>query len=871
MEVSQTTELNQDLVEELARLRARVAELEAREQSTQEIVRRKDEALAVFSTLLASAPAGIAFLDRELRYLHINEALAASNGIPLPYHLGRTLREVFPQLSSQMEDFLYKIMETGEPVVGQERKTGSHYLLASYYPVRNQEGKVLGVGVIEVDITERKQMEEALKANEVRLRQISDSGILGIFVTDTEGRFTEANDSFLEMLGYSREEFSNPPTRWQELTPSEFWERDQLAVKELLGTGICAPYEKTFRRKNGELVPVLIGAARVLWPQRGAVGFVLDLSERKLAEEKIVNLNRDLTRRINEFQALFDMLPVGIGIAEDPECTRIRVNPAYARLLSINPSDNASKSAPPEEMPSYKVCQNGRELTPTELPMQYAATHKVEVLDMEADYVFEDGRVLKVLGYAAPLLDEEGQVIGSVGACLDITERKKAEEAQQFLAEASMLLASSLEYAATLKSVAYLAVSRVTDWCSIHLLDENEVVRHLVTAHPDPEKVKLARWFNERYSGTLNDRNSISLVLRSRQPVLLSEITEADIRNYAQDEDAFQFIKDLGFKSAMVVPMLARGRALGVISFISTDSGLSYGLSDLAVAEDLARRVALALDNARLYEEAQKSIERQKELDRLKDQFVSIASHELRTPLTSIKGYSQLLERSRTRRRQILEQQNRSALEEFEREGRIVTSIIHQANRMERLIGEMLDISRLQSGKFEIKPVANLNFVELVRRSIEQQQVGATDRLITLQTGLENLPLALDEARIEQVINNLLNNALKYSPADTPVLVGIEVRDFDLLPDQPLTSDSPPPTAEVICWVKDQGCGINPQEQGRIFERFYRAHNGENQNIDGLGLGLYISYEIIVRHGGRMWLESTPGMGSTFYFALPLQ
>jgi signal transduction histidine kinase len=234
-------------------------------------------------------------------------------------------------------------------------------------------------------------------------------------------------------------------------------------------------------------------------------------------------------------------------------------------------------------------------------------------------------------------------------------------------------------------------------------------------------------------------------------------------------------------------------------------------------------------------------------LNHLKDEFLSLASHELRTPLTSILGNAELLQRD-------LKQLDRSETQEpaAEREQRILENIIHQTHRLTRLIEEMTDITRIRSEQFELKNRENVNVVALVRRVVEQQKV-QTAYPITLETKQEEIEVTCDEARLEQVLTNLINNAIKYSPPGKPIAVGIDRN-----------------SQEVVISVRDNGVGVSEEDQSHIFERFYRAHSHENASIEGLGLGLYIAHEIIIQEGGRMWLESKPDKGSSFYFSLPL-
>jgi signal transduction histidine kinase len=231
-------------------------------------------------------------------------------------------------------------------------------------------------------------------------------------------------------------------------------------------------------------------------------------------------------------------------------------------------------------------------------------------------------------------------------------------------------------------------------------------------------------------------------------------------------------------------------------------------------------------------------------LNQLKDDFLSLTSHELRTPLTALLGNAQLLERHLKR------QGTETANEQVKH---ILDNVIYQVHRLSRLIDEMADITRIRGDVLELHTQENVDIVALVRRVIEQF-TSTTNRALKLESSEESITGNWDEARLEQVLNNLVSNAIKYSSADKPVVIGVQR--------QP---------EEVIVWVKDEGRGISEEDQPHVFDRFYRTHNGNDESVEGLGLGLYIAHEIIVQQGGRMWVESKPGEGSTFYFSLPVE
>lgn len=243
--------------------------------------------------------------------------------------------------------------------------------------------------------------------------------------------------------------------------------------------------------------------------------------------------------------------------------------------------------------------------------------------------------------------------------------------------------------------------------------------------------------------------------------------------------------------------------------------------------------------------QAREEVER---LNLLRDDFLARASHELRNPLTSIQGNAELLKRYLQRQTpENTGEEERSLL----RNAQLLEGIIHQVRRLNQLIEEMLDITRIRSDALALNKRPHVNIVELIHRVVEQY-ANNTDHPLLLETSPQAITGAWDEARLEQVLTNLINNAIKYSPKETAIVVGMESH-----------SD------EVIVWVRDRGTGIDEADQAHIFDRFYRAQHNNGVKTEGLGLGLYIANQIIIQHGGRMWLESKPGDGSTFYFSLP--
>ncbi len=314
-------------------------------------------------------------------------------------------------------------------------KDGSYKWLAWTSVAAPENGLLYAVAR---DVTARKQVEQQLEQQAAILQRQADLLELAyeaIIVRDEHGAITYWNRGAESMYGWTRDEafgnvthdflqtqFSDPDT-----------DLDKLLLQQERWQGELAHTCKDGRQVIVESRQVLIRDEQgtptgFLEVNRDITDVYDELRLRKQAETTLHNLNQELRRRLAESQTLLDVIPIGIGIAEDPECKTIRVNQNFAKQLGIPQTTNASLSAPDDEKPtSFKVYQNGRELAPEELPLQYAAAHGVEVLDLEVDVVYDDGTVLTLLENAAPLFDEAGNTRGSVGAFLDISDRKRAE------------------------------------------------------------------------------------------------------------------------------------------------------------------------------------------------------------------------------------------------------------------------------------------------------------------------------------------------------------------------------------------------------------------------------------------------------------
>ena len=416
----------------------------------------------------------------------------------------------------------------------------------------------------------------------------------------------------------------------------------------------------------------------------------------------------------------------------------------------------------------------------------------------------------------------------------EIAERERADRALRFLAEASSVLAEAIEYEERLTHVAQLAVPAIADWCVIDVLEESGSLRRVVCAAVDQAKEVLAHEIQRRYPFDPEAPHGAPKVLRTRLPELCAEVTDALLIAAAHDPQHLGLLRALGLTSFISVPLEARGRILGALTIAMSESDRRYASADLALAEDLAHRIAAAIDNAQLYRAAQDSI-------RMRDIFLSVAAHELRTPLTSLLGYTQLVER-RAGHASTISDRDRQAL-------RVVAD---QATRLSKMVASLLDISRLQLGQLSIEPLP-LDLGALAARLVEEARPLLMEHSIEYIGIRASALISGDELRLEQALQNLIQNAVKYSPQGGAIIVRVACDD----------------TCASVA-VTDSGIGIPPEALPQLFERFYRAPNVDPQHISGLGVGLYVVKEIVELHGGTVDVRSQVGAGSTFMLSIPL-
>jgi PAS domain S-box-containing protein len=430
--------------------------------------------------------------------------------------------------------------------------------------------------------------------------------------------------------------------------------------------------------------------------------------------------------------------------------------------------------------------------------------------------------------------DQEGRLRGFSNVARNLTERKKGEQAQAFLAKAGEILTGSLEYERTLQEIARLAVHGMADWCTVAVQGPTGLTV-LSAAHADPAREAKTRALLRLIPASETKlARGLGHVVRTGRSDLCSDTLEAAWVRTALGVDSPESLMALGARSYMCVPLKARGDIFGAVTFVSVTTGRNYGPVDLALAEELVRRAGLALDNARLFRRAQEAL-------KARDEFLSMASHDLRSPLTSLRLQLQAV------RRDIQPDSDRPRTQE-----KLIarlSSMERQTDRMLHMMDALLDITQMTAGRLELKR-QKLDLVELARGAVatleeELRQSGVQVR-IHAEGPVEGM---WDHLRLEQVVDNLLSNAVKYGKGQ-PV---------DIL----VSTDGT--TAKFV--VRDQGVGVAPEDQERLFERFERVKL--DRGATGYGVGLWIVRRVVEAHGGSVFVESRLGEGSSFIVQLP--
>lgn len=662
-----------------------------------------------------------------------------------------------------------------------------------------------------------------------------EQAAIGIAHLTLDEQWISVNQRYCDITGYTREEILR--FKVEHLTHPDDVPASLEFIRRIRA-GELPEYrmEKRYIRKDGVVIWVnlTVSIVRAVDGQPlYLVGFIEDITQRREAQA-------EASRSLSLLRATLESTADGILVVDH-----------RGKILSFN-----QKMADMWEIPAeiFGCGDDQRAISAALEKLVYPDEFMSKVIELynhpdEASYdvlELKDGRTFE--RYSQPQRIEDVPV-GRVWSFRDVTARRRAEEqshalAQEqaaraeaensqkratLLAEASRVLSASFDYQTTLAALVRLAVPSIADYCALDIVEADDSFVRIGEAHVDPAKSRLIREVATFPRNALTERHPLIRVMNTGAPVLEAEITPSFIRSAFAEPGQRKIVEALEPRSLICVPLVTSGKPLGALTLVTSGSGRRFDLADLSLAADLARRAAVVVEHARLFNDAQQAT-------KARDDVLAVVAHDLRNPLNTVTmAVSLMLETTPLDRVQ---------------ERRQAEIVRRAADRMNRMIQDLLDVKRMESGNLTIdaKPEEPAAIINDTIDMLRPLAVGST---IRLDTNIEeNLPhVVADTARIQQVLSNLVGNAVKFTPREGRITVCAERID-----------------GEVRFSVIDTGSGIPAEQLPHIFGRFWQAKSSDRR---GIGLGLAIAKGIVEAHNGRIWVESDVGLGSTFYFTLP--
>jgi PAS domain S-box-containing protein len=645
----------------------------------------------------------------------------------------------------------------------------------------------------------------------LHFRDLVETSLAGIYVLQDD-RLVYANPRMREIFGFGPDDPLATRSIFDFVAPQD---RERVAAKIRARTeGRAHSARYTFRalRADGTEIDVEVFGTRVNLNRGPAIlGTLLDVTDRRRAEAAL----RESATRLR----LIERATEDVIWDWDAETGEVRWSDLGRRLLRYGPAEVGRSLAWHQE----RIHPDEQESVIRNFELALSGVRDV----WSAEYRIRrgDGEYVTVLDRACIVRDERGSPVRMIGSMMDVTERRREEDAQRLLSQASALLDQSIDPETMLANLARLCVPGMSDYCQIDLLEDGSALRRVATSHVDPTCERTLT----RTRLSVPEGGLLAQLLSRGVPLLLTGCGPADLEALGYTEEERSKLCGREQCTMILVPLRTTERVLGLLTLANIDSGRRHSRVDRLVAEDLARRISFALDHARLFREATEAV-------RARDEVLAVVSHDLRNPLNVIMMASSML--------QDLMQDRRADNQRW------LELITRNAGWMIDLIADLLDASRLERSSLRIRPERRAAHT-LLADGVELLRPLAAQAEIRLETRIaDDLPeVYVDPSHILRVIGNLVDNAIKFTPPDGRILVEARRRGSD-----------------VLVAVSDTGPGLPQDQIDHVFDRYWQARQDDRR---GTGLGLSIVRGIVEAHGGRIWAENARPHGATFSFTLP--
>src|SRR5262245_18128358 len=783
--------------------------------------RERTESVRQLATIIESSDEAILSKDTDLRITSWNHAAERMFGYKASEAIGQSVRFIIPENRLSEDQWMMQRIQQSRKAERFEserrRRDGTVFPVSlTISPILDLTDTVVGVSTIMRDISERKRTEEQ---RQVCMSFFENSPDF-IGIADPNSKLVYINPAGLKMVGLPLDH----PVKDTEA--SEYFPPDQRAFL----TDVIVPSIREQGRWRGETyfrhwqteepIPVSDDSFIVRDSKTGRLlgmgAIARDISDVKRAQNQLRESQERLERALRGSNLGTWDWNIKTGY--------VVFNSRWAEMRGfsldeVRPHvDSWSSTVHPDDWPDvlqalYHHTQG--------ITSEYEGEYRARTKSGSWIWVMARGKVFT--------RDENQQAIRMIGTELDITDRKNFEINQAFLSELGALLGSSLEYELMLETIARMAVRDLADICIIDIVEVAGDVARLKVKGREPSLSPLCNLFM-RIPLNSNRPLWFQMMGQNKRPILVERMTQEMLAYVFQDESDLRVAREAGLQSAMVIPLLRDGNVIAAIILLSCSSSRLYGTDDLYLAEELARRDAASIENARLYFLARRAVKAREEL-------LAVVAHDLKNPVIVIGLVAKMLRQSG--------ELETAQLAEYSKK------IERAVDKMLQLISEISDSSKIENGTFSVAPQAE-TLKNLILPAIDGMKPLAEAKHQIIEYHIEsNLPeVAADGRRVEQVLSNLLGNAIKFSRQGSKIVVSAREQDNSI----------------VVC-VSDDGPGIPREHLSKVFDRYWQA---EETKRAGLGLGLSIAKGIVEAHGGKIWVDSELGKGSSFFFTLPL-